>query len=251
LGPGDGELITLKAARLLRDAYRVYCFEFLRDEVARFARPEALAVVSPLLMGRHVVPAADGSSPELRAGTDQAALARADFVSQVRAMVNAGGTVVFADSGDPTLYSPWFWTDRAFADLPLHVVPGVSSFNAANAVLHLSLTLGSEMLLSAGDGPTDAGDQCGLPTTRAIFTHRAKARDVLPQLAARYPLDTPVALVCEASRSSQEVIIGTVGTVLDQINGRELPHLYLIYVGEGLVSAMSPPHGVRTRGVHD
>lgn len=51
--------------------------------------------------------------------------------------------------------------------------------------------------------------------------------------------DTPVALVCEASRSSQEVITGTVGTVLDKINGRELPHLYVIYVGQGLVSALS------------
>src|SRR5215467_2336379 len=59
LGPGDTELVILKAARLLKDAYRVYCFEFLREEVARFARPEALTVVSQLLMGRHVVAGAD------------------------------------------------------------------------------------------------------------------------------------------------------------------------------------------------
>src|SRR5262249_3658043 len=134
LGPGDTELVTLKAARLLKDAHRVYCFDFLREEVARFARPEALTVVPPLLMGRHVLPGAEGSTPDTRERVGQAVLARAEFVSQVREMVNAGRTVVFADSGDPTLFSPWFWIERAFADLLIEVVPGISSFNAANAL---------------------------------------------------------------------------------------------------------------------
>jgi precorrin-4 methylase len=243
LGPGDTELVTFKAARLMKDAYRVYCFDFLREEVARFARPEALTVVSPLLMGRNVGPGATGSTPKVRGRVVQAVRARAEFVSQVRAMVKAGRTVVFADSGDPTLFSPWFWIEGAFADLRIEVVPGVSSFSAANAVLHLSVMPGCELSLSAGNAPPGAGDQGLPPTTRVYFTHRLKARDLLPQLAARYATDTPVALVCEASRSSQEVITGTVGTVLDQINGRELPHLYVVYVGDGLAAAMSTCHG--------
>jgi precorrin-4 methylase len=239
LGPGDTELVTLKAARLLSSADRVYCFDFLREEVARFARPEALSVVSPLLMGRFVVPDATGLGPELRERAAQSVLARAEFESQVREVVNAGRTVVLADSGDPTLFSPWFWIERAFPDLFLEVIPGISAFNASNAVLNLSITPGSEVSLSAGEVNLDAGGGCRLPTTRVIFTHRTKARELLPQLAARYPADTPIALVCEASRSSQEVIAGSVGTVIDQLDGRELPHLYMIYLGEGLVSAMS------------
>jgi precorrin-4 methylase len=240
LGPGDKELVTLKAARLLKDANRVFCFDFLREEVARFARPEALSVVSPLLMGRYVVPDAKGLGLELRERAARSVLARAEFASQVRAVVNAGRMVVLADSGDPTLFSPWFWVERALADLPLKVIPGVSAFNAANAVLNLSITPGSEVSLSAGDATCGAGDGCHLPTTRVMFTHRSKARDLLPQLAARYPADTPIALVCEASRSSEEVITGSVGTVIDQLDGRELPHLYMVYVGEGLVSAITP-----------
>jgi hypothetical protein len=88
LGPGDKELVTLKAARLLRDADRVYCFDFLRGEVARFARPEALTVVSPMPMGRHVVPGAEGLGRELRERAAQSVLARAEFVSQVHAVVS-------------------------------------------------------------------------------------------------------------------------------------------------------------------
>jgi precorrin-4 methylase len=243
LGPGDEELVTLKAARLLRDADRVYCFDFLREEVARFARPEALTVVSPMLMGRHVVPDAEGLGRELRERAAQSALARSEFVSQVRAAVNAGRTVVLADSGDPTLFSPWFWIERAFPDLFLEVIPGISAFNAANAVLNLSITPGSEVSLTAGDVTPGAEGESRLPTTRVIFTHRTKPRDLLPQLAARYPADTPIALVCEASRSSQEVITGSIGTVIDQLDGRVLPHLYMIYIGEGLVLAMPTCRG--------
>jgi precorrin-4 methylase len=243
LGPGDAELVTLKAARLLRNADRVYCFDFLRDEVAGFVHPEALTVVSPLLMGRYVVPDTDSVAPELRERVRQSVRARAEFVSQVRAMVDAGRTVVFADSGDPSLFSPWFWIERMFADCRLEVVPGISAFNAANAALNLSITPGSEVSLSAGDAAPGIEGVCHLPTTRVIFTHRVKVRDVLPRLAARYPADTPIALVCEASRSSQEVITGSVGTVMDQINGRDLSHLYMVYVGDGLRSAMSTRPG--------
>jgi precorrin-4 methylase len=240
MGPGDKELVTLKAASLLKNADRVYCFDFLREEVARFARPEALFVVSPLLMGRFVVPDSEGLDRGVPERVAQSVLARADFTSQVRAAVNCGRTVVLADSGDPTLFSPWFWIERALADLPLTVIPGVSAFNAANAVLNLSITPGSEVSLSAGEVAPGAGGGCRLSTTRVLFTHRAKAHDLLPQLAARYPADTPIALVCEASRSSQEVITGSVGTVVHQLDGRELPHLYMVYLGEGLVSAIPP-----------
>jgi precorrin-2 methylase len=243
LGPGDKELVTLKAARLLTKADRVYCFDFLREEVARFVRPEALTVVSPLLMGRFVVPDAGGLGSELRERAAQSVLARAEFVSQVRAVVNAGRMVVLADSGDPTLFSPWFWIERALPDVFLEVVPGVSAFNASNAVLNLSIRPGSEVSLSAGDVTSGAECECRLPTTRVIFTHRTRPRELLPQLAARYPADTPIAFVCEASRASQEVITGSVGTVIDQLDGRELPHLYMIYLGEGLISAMSTCRG--------
>ena len=150
LGPGDTELVTLKAARLLNDADRVYCFDFLREEVARFARPEALLVVSPLLMGRYVVPGARAWSRSCERPHSRSVL-RGRSSRPRFAVVNAGRTVVLADSGDPTLFSPWFWIERALADLPLKVIPGVSAFNAANAVLNLSITPGREVSLSAGD----------------------------------------------------------------------------------------------------
>ena len=36
MGPGDSELVTFKAARVLKEADAVYCFDYLKDEVARY-----------------------------------------------------------------------------------------------------------------------------------------------------------------------------------------------------------------------
>ena len=70
--------------------------------------------------------------------------------------------------------------------------------------------------------------------TLVLFTHRAKLDELLPQLAARYPADTPVAVVCEASYPTERVVWATLGTVLEKIGSQRLPHLYLVYVGDGL-----------------
>ena len=171
----------------------------------------------------------------------------ARFVPEVREMVAAGKTLAFADAGDPTIYCPWSWVLERFADLSPAIVPGLSSFNAGNAALRRSITRHSgSILLTAGDnlGAPDANGR--LKTTLVIFTQRAKLQDVLPRLAARYPADTPIAVVCEASYVSEKVVTGTLNTILKKLGDTKLPHLYLIYAGDGLlpegVTSKSPPN---------
>ena len=67
-----------------------------------------------------------------------------------------------------------------------------------------------------------------------FFTQRTKLQQLVPRLLARYPTGTPVAIVCEASYDSQRVIRATLGSVLKVIEQQTLPHLYLVYVGDGL-----------------
>ena len=149
--------------------------------------------------------------------------------------VAAGQKVVFADAGDPTMYCPWSWVTEEFADLRPAVVPGLSSFNAGNAALGQSITRNSSpVLISAGDDLGTPDKDGRLKTTLAIFTHRAKLKELAPRLAARYPADTPVAVVCEASYPTERVVWATLGTILEKTADQRLPHLYLVYVGDGL-----------------
>jgi precorrin-4/cobalt-precorrin-4 C11-methyltransferase len=233
MGPGDGELVTLKAAKVLQEADCVFCFEYLKDEVTRFAPPAKVTVASALLMGRF-----RGQSPippELRERARQSEAEAAQFVPRVRQLVASGKTVVFADSGDPMLYCPWSWITEDLADLEPTVVPGLSSFNAANAALRQSITQhNGSVLISAGDDLGTADEQGRLRMMLVLFTHRAKLDELLPKLQARYPADTPMAIVAEASYERQRVVGGTLGSMMEQLGGKPMPHLYLIYVGDGL-----------------
>ena len=50
-GPGDPGLISVKAAQLLKRADIVFCFSWMKDELASLVRPGIVEVASPLLMG--------------------------------------------------------------------------------------------------------------------------------------------------------------------------------------------------------
>ena len=50
-----------------------------------------------------------------------------------------------------------------------------------------------------------------------------KLDELLPKLQARYPENTPVAIVCDASYPAEKVVRGTLGTILDKLAGEKLP----------------------------
>ena len=115
-GPGDPELITLKAASVLRTADTVFCFSWLKEELTRFVEPGRVQVVSPLLMGgRYLGQKPEEVPAELRDGALQATAEHAKFKQQVEQLVAQGKKVAFADNGDPTVFSPWSWATQEFA----------------------------------------------------------------------------------------------------------------------------------------
>src|SRR5208337_2637079 len=101
MGPGDAELVTFKAAKALKDADCVFCFSYLKDEVARYASLAKITVASPLLMGRVCGRNPAELPPEMRKELEQSKEELAPFVARVRCLVAAGKSVVFADAGDP------------------------------------------------------------------------------------------------------------------------------------------------------
>jgi precorrin-4 methylase len=164
----------------------------------------------------------------------QANQALEELRARVKSLVDAGKTVAFADNGDPMLFSPWGWVPEQLAEFQPVVVPGMSSFNAANAALQRNVaSLGTVTITSGVDlGHPDENGR--LAETIVCFTHRRKLPELLPELRQRYPADTPVAVVCAVSYPEQKVFQGTLGTILDVLGEAPLPHLYLLYVGDGI-----------------
>ncbi|MCL4203470.1 MAG: molybdopterin-dependent oxidoreductase [Pirellulaceae bacterium] len=234
-GPGDPELMSVKAAQLLKRADIVFCYSWMKDEVAPFVRPGAVEVASPLLMGgQYCGQNPDDFQGELQERVRQTNEALDQLKTRIRAAVADGKTVAFADNGDPTIFSPWGWVPDLLAEFRPVVIPGMSSFNAANAVLQRGLAGQRSLILSSGSDLGRPDPQGRLSSTLVFFTQRVEIQKLMGQLRDRYPADTPVAIVCDVSYPSERILRGQLGTFADVVAKEQLPLLYLLYVGDAL-----------------
>jgi precorrin-4 methylase len=157
-------------------------------------------------------------------------------------------TVAILDSGDPMIYGPWEWCLEEFEDLHPVVVPGVSCFNAGNAALKKGVTNSDRtksVILTATDWPgkTDTIEKLSVHgSTMVLFTMRADFKDFIRRLSVNYPPETPVAIVKHAGYHGQEQVIrGTLGTIVKDVGEDRLPFEYLIYVGDFLTHRYKKP----------
>lgn len=146
LGPGDPELITLKAARLIGSADVVAYHAGVRKEsharriAADLIPPEAVEVEL-----RYPVTTGTTDHPGGYAG------AMADFYEECATRLTAhlaeGAHVVLLAEGDPLFYgSSMYMHDRLSVRFPTEVVPGVPAFAAATAAAQLPLVRQTDVL---------------------------------------------------------------------------------------------------------
>ena len=143
VGPGDPELLTVKAARLIRAAPVVFV-------PVREAGAVSLArtIAGPHLGGawQDVI---ELKYPIVRDAARLAA-AWAANADAIASRVAAAGCGVFLTEGDPLLYSTFIHTLAALRErqpgLRVEVVPGVTSFTAAAAVAGMPLAIGDERI---------------------------------------------------------------------------------------------------------
>lgn len=144
VGPGDPELLTRKAERILRQADVV---------VAPVSNPAedsvALETVREFLDEQrqeivlHQFPMTSDRARLIPAWQEAAAL--------IAGHVQAGRNVAFITIGDPLFYSTFIYLLRIFRDawpqIPIEVVPGISSINASAAQALTPLVEGDERMI--------------------------------------------------------------------------------------------------------
>ena len=146
MGPGDPELLTLKAARVLRAAPVIAYFAkrgrtgHARGIAAPHLRPgtEELRFEYPYTTEIHVDD--PRYEPGIRSFYEDCAAAAA-------ARLGAGQDVALLCEGDPFFYgSAMYLFDRLAAAHPTAVIPGITAMSGCWAQAHLPMTHGDDVL---------------------------------------------------------------------------------------------------------
>ncbi|MDR3754398.1 MAG: siroheme synthase CysG [Terracidiphilus sp.] len=200
-GPGDPELLTLKAVRLIESADVI-----LHDDLV----PEAILGLA--------APAAEIVNVGKRCGTKT--ITQEEINALMIEHARAGRSVVRLKSGDPLLFGRAAEEMDGLneAGIPYEIVPGVSAAFAAAAALGRSLTdreWASHVIFSTGHH-AQSHNREALPAleagTRVIYM---PGRD-LNLLAAEWlaeglPADLPCAVVSRAAQPDQQIVHTTLG----------------------------------------
>ncbi len=180
-GPGDPELLTLKAQRLLATADVIlYANSLVPPQILAHTRANATRIPTASRTLEDILPL---------------------MIDAVRSQKS----VVRLHSGDPSLYSAIGEQMQALAEaeVPFEVIPGISAFQAAAAALQVELTvpaLVQTIILTRISGRTNvpaAEELASLAAHQASLCLYLSARHVeaaQDKLMQHYAPDTPVAL---------------------------------------------------------
>jgi uroporphyrin-III C-methyltransferase len=242
-GPGDPELLTVKAHRLIKQAHLV-----LHDDLV----PEAILSLAG--------PQAEITSVGKRCGAKK--ITQAEINARMIESARKGLSVVRLHGGDPAIFGRLAEEIDALEaeDVPYEIVPGITAGTAAAASLGISLTdrrKTSQVIIVSGhrapkNAPQQATNWRDLARTDATLVIYMPGNDFTELraelLAAGLPPDTGAVIVSHASEPDQKYCFAS----LDGLN--KVPHMEapaVLLIGRSLPDAESNLRGHGSRAVDE
>jgi uroporphyrin-III C-methyltransferase len=228
-GPGDPELLTIRAHRILTRASIV-----AYDELVG---PEILALV-PANAERIAVGRRKGTcpnAPSIHPAVLERALAGFDVVR-----LKGGDPMIFGRGGEEA-------AELEALRIPFELVPGVSAALGAASSVGIPLThrdVASSVTFATAhlrEGAEDGGRP--FPTSGTLVLYMGIS--TLPDVARRLIEDgraptTPVAVVSHATLPDERVVSGDLTTIADVVTEAALPTPALVIVGEVVSRRVAP-----------
>jgi precorrin-4/cobalt-precorrin-4 C11-methyltransferase len=222
-GPGDPELITIKAKRLLEEAdVIIYSGSLLNPKVLQYAKKEA----------------------QLH---DASHLDREKIYRILRDSTNEGKIAIRFHDGDPGLYS----TIREQIDklekdgIHCKVVPGITAILGAASAMNLELTLPGNtqtIIITRAEFRTPVPDREKISelakhgATMVFYLSVHLIADIVEELlkGGVYTKETPVAIVYRATWEDEKIIKGTLGDIAKKTKESKIIKTALIIVGDAI-----------------
>ena len=243
-GPGDPELLTLKAQRLIASCPVCLYAGSLVPEAVVAGAPEGARVI------------------------DTAPLALDEIIAEMAAAHARGQDVARVHSGDPSLYGAIAEQIRRLRALgiPFDITPGVPAYCAAAAGMGQELTVpevAQTVILTRtamkSTGMPEGEDLATLGATGATLAIHLSVRNLLEierKLAPLYGPDCPVVVAYRVGWPDEMYIRGTLADIRDKVRAEKLTRTALVFVGRVFAETEFPdsalydaatPHVLRPR----
>ena len=228
-GPGDPDLLTVKALKLIQQAdVLLYANSLVPQQILAATRPEAEQVATANMTLEKIVPL---------------------MIERVR----AGKSVVRLHSGDPSLYSAIHeqMLRLSEADIPFEVVPGISAFQAAAAKLQVELTIPAQVqsiILTRISGRTQVPAAEELSTLAAhqaslcLYLSARHVESAQTQLLEHYPGETPVAICFRVGWPDEQITVVPLAQMAEVSEMQKLVRTTLYIVSPALAQRSLPPN---------
>lgn len=231
VGPGDTCQMTLEALSALARADAIAAPGDIQKRYARYLSGKQV-LFDPFAFADH-----DRKTPLTKTERDR--LQKEEWranAAKIRKALDAGKNVAFIDWGDPMIFGSSRWIREYFDETEIDTVAGLSSFNAANAIINRDISANGSIVITAPRGLRQNDDLLAAVAekgeTLAIFMGIPDLPELVPLLKRHYADTTPVRLVYAAGISNrQHQISTTLGEVLKAVNNEKERFLGLVYIG--------------------
>ncbi|NJM69133.1 MAG: precorrin-4 C(11)-methyltransferase [Scytonema sp. RU_4_4] len=223
-GPGDPDLLTVKAQKLLQCADVIlFADSLVPQQILELCREDA-----------EMIPSANKTLEEI--------------LPLMIERVRSHKSVVRLHSGDPSLYSTLHEQIYllAEAEIPFEVIPGISAFQAAAAKLKVELTvpgLVQTIILTRISGRTEVPETEELTTLAAhqaslcLYLSACHVEAAQAKLLQHYSAETPVAICYRLGWSDEKIRVVPLNQMADCTHQEKLIRTTLYVVSPALSQA--------------
>ncbi len=227
-GPGDPELITLKAVKVIEKAdVIIYAGSLVNPEVLGYAKEVAVIY----------------NSAELNLD---------EIVDIMEKAVDEGKLIARVHTGDPAIYGAIAEQiqDLKRKGIAYEIIPGVSSLFATAAALEAELTqpeVSQTVIITRPSGRTPKPDREAIfrlaehQATMCIFLGVHMIGKVVTELLTFYDPETPVAVVQKASWKDERIVRGNLTDIVDKVKDADIQKTAIIVVGDVLGTSRVTP----------
>lgn len=222
-GPGDPDLLTFRALRLMQRADVVLYDKLVTDEIMTLVRRDAARIFVGKQRNNHALP-------------------QEEITAMLVSLAKEGKRVLRIKGGDPFMFGRGGEEiERLAAEgVPFQVVPGITAAAGCAAYAGIPLTHrdhAHSCVFVTGhgkEGPVDVDWNAIIEPrqTVAIYMGLSQIESLMAEFIARgVSPDLPAAVIDNGTRASQRVVTGTIGTLAGKASAAKLRGPTIIIVG--------------------